>query len=51
MPVEAALASALGEEDSEALAKVTDMLSNLARRLRPSAQGVVARQLGLKPGS
>jgi DNA-binding MarR family transcriptional regulator len=49
VPVEDALASALGEKDSEALAHVIDVLSSLARRLRPGAQGAVARHLGAGP--
>ena len=42
-PVDDALASALGEEDREALADVLNLLSSLGRRLRPRAGRPVAR--------
>ena len=49
-PVDDALASALGEEDREALADVLNVLSSLGRRLRPRAGRPVARGLTPTPG-
>jgi DNA-binding MarR family transcriptional regulator len=49
-PVDDTLASALGEEDREALAEVLNVLSSLARRLRPRAERPVARGLTPRPG-
>jgi DNA-binding MarR family transcriptional regulator len=51
VPVESALASALGERDPEALSQLIDALANLARRLRPSTEGAVAHQLSARPRS
>lgn len=44
-PAEAALAAALGEDDPAAVAETISVLEALAARLRPAAEGPVARQL------